>query len=458
MQYTTRLFFSLCAVFVACGSVENADSTHGDAIAHPEWSRNVSIYEVNLRQYSESGSFAEFEKHLPRLQEMGVGILWFMPVHPIGVQNRKGSLGSYYSVKDYFGINPEHGTMEDFRRLVKKVHAMGMYVLLDWVANHTACDNPLTMAHPEWFTQNEQGEFVPPVPDWSDVIDLDYSKRGLRDYQIKALKYWVEEADIDGYRCDVAGMVPLDFWKEARTELDKIKPVFMLAEWEGPELHENGFDMSYSWVAFKSMNKIAAGKMNATSLDSLLTVEAGSYPVDAYRMRFTSNHDENSWNGTVRERLGDGAAAFAVLAGTIPGMPLVYSGQEAGLDKRLAFFERDVIPWQEHKMGRLYQTLLNLKKDNQALWNGSHGGTMKRINTASANSVFAFIRHKAEDTVLVVLNLSDKTQTVTMQNTGFANQIFTDVFSGKPINITANMTFKLDSWGYKVLSKKGSKN
>lgn len=418
-------------------------------VRHPEWSRNLSIYEVNLRQYSDEGTFTAFARHLPRLKEMGVGILWFMPIHPIGEKNRKGTLGSYYAVKDYMAVNPEFGALEDFRRVVAEAHEMGMYVILDWVANHTAWDNPLTQSHPEWYTKNEDGEFVPPVPDWSDVIDLNYDQRGLWDYQMKALKYWVEQADIDGYRCDVAGMVPMAFWEEARAELQKLKPVFMLAEAEGPEFHEKAFDMTYAWDTHHLMNEIAQGRRDVTSLDLLLEHERETYPRSAYRMQFTSNHDENTWNGTVFERLGEAAEAFAVLTATMEGMPLVYSGQEAGLDKRLAFFEKDVIAWREHEFAELYTTLIHLKLENQALWNGEHGGALIPVRSSNEQAIFAFRRQAGSDRVFTVLNLSDTAKSATFSDS-LPTGDFREVFSDDSVALGPDLVLDLEPWGYRV--------
>ncbi|MCK4548385.1 MAG: alpha-amylase, partial [Candidatus Eisenbacteria sp.] len=384
-------------------------------VVHPLWSHNAGIYEVNVRQYSPGGTFAEFEKHLPRLKEMGIGILWFMPVHPIGEAKRKGTLGSYYSIKDYYAVNPEFGTLEEFTSLVSKIHEMGMHVIIDWVPNHSAWDNPLTMEHPDWYTKDEDGNMVPPVPDWSDVVDFNYDNRELWDYMIEAMKFWVRDVDVDGFRCDVAGMVPPEFWDRVRAELDAIKPVFMLAEAESPDLHTKAFDMTYAWKSFGLLNRMAESPGMVSSLDTHLKQDANAYPPDAYRMRFTTNHDENSWNGTVWERLDGGVKTFAVLTMTLPGMPLVYSGQEAGLDHRLEFFEKDLIPWRDHELEDLYSTLLNLKKENQALWNGVQGGRLLRIRTSHDRFVFAFVREKEDDGVFVLLNLSPREWVVTLE-------------------------------------------
>jgi glycosidase len=420
-------------------------------VAHPPWARDAAIYEVNVRQYTATGTFKEFETHLPRLKDLGVKILWFMPLHPIGEQNRKGLLGSYYSVQDYLKVNPEFGTMDEFKALVREIHSQGMYVIVDWVANHTAWDNPLAKDHPDWFTHDSTGSFVPPNPDWHDVIDLNYDNPQLRSWMIDALKFWVRETDIDGFRCDVAGMVPSDFWKQARAELDQIKPVFMLAEDENP-LQHHAFDMTYSWELMHLMNAIAKGDTTAKALDKYFERDAHRYSEDAYRMLFTDNHDENSWNGTVFERLGDGAPAFAVLTLTARGMPLIYSGDEAGLDKRLKFFERDPIEWKPDPIARLYTTLLQLKKDHPALWNGDAGGAMTYVPTSQNDAIFSFTRTKDEDKVLVILNLSPQRQTVTIRGRSAQGE-YHDLFTHEPETISVHGKFTLEPWAYRVLVK-----
>ncbi|MEO6489705.1 MAG: alpha-amylase family glycosyl hydrolase [Ferruginibacter sp.] len=265
-------------------------------LVHPEWSKNATIYEVNIRQYSPEGTFKAFEAHLPRLKALGVDILWLMPIHPIGEEKRKGKMGSYYSVKNYLTVNPEFGTMDDFKQLVKKIHGMGMHVILDWVANHSAWDNVLVAAHPGWYTKTLEGEFQPtPWYDWDDVIDLDYDKPAMRKYMTDAFKFWVKETDIDGYRCDVAGFIPVDFWDNVRKELDKIKPVFMLAEWESRDLYKHAFDMTYSWSLWNEMKSVTTGKKNIGGLVEYMAHDVNTVPVDAFRMTFTENHDKNSW-------------------------------------------------------------------------------------------------------------------------------------------------------------------
>ncbi|MCK5822638.1 MAG: alpha-amylase, partial [Bacteroidales bacterium] len=255
MKIIKKLFLVLIAVAIV--SCVNNNKKKSSSVKHPDWTKNKNIYEVNIRQYTDEGDFKSFEKHLPRLKQMGVDILWIMPVQPIGEKNKKGSLGSYYSIKDYLAVNPEFGTMDDFKHIVDKAHELKMYVILDWVANHTSWDNNLITEHPEWYTHDSLGNIVSPVEDWTDVADLNYYNNELRTYMINALEFWVKQTDIDGFRCDVAGMVPTDFWNDAREKLDKIKPVFMLAEWESPELQKHAFDMTYSWALNGLMNDIA---------------------------------------------------------------------------------------------------------------------------------------------------------------------------------------------------------
>ncbi|MEI6747876.1 MAG: alpha-amylase family glycosyl hydrolase [Bacteroidota bacterium] len=419
-------------------------------VKHPAWSKNLCIYEVNLRQYSKTGSIAEFEKQLPRLKEMGTDILWFMPIHPIGSLKRKGSLGSYYSVKDYKAIDPSYGTLADFKAMVKKCHEMGMYVIIDWVANHTSWDNQLIYDHPDWYSKDSLGNSISPF-DWTDVADLNYNNKDLRAYMINAMKYWLKETDIDGFRCDVAGMVPLDFWIDTRNQLDQIKPVFMLAEAEEAPLHQ-AFDMTYGWELYHLMNQIAKGKKNANDLLPYFAKNDSTYPSDAYRMYFTSNHDENSWNDTEYERLGDGVKTFAVLSATVPGMLLVYTGQEASLKKKLQFFEKDPVDWSDLSMIDFYKPLLALKKNNAALWNGVAGGSFNRIETNADNSIFAYLRIKDNAKIFVILNLSKTQQSITLKGDAYTGK-YRNIYTNEQVNYSKDMQLSLKPWEYIVLEK-----
>lgn len=445
----------ICACMISC-QPETKDNTPVNAkgkvaetgLTHPEWSKNLGIYEVNIRQYSKEGTLKKVEEDLERIHELGTGILWLMPIYPISEKNRKGPMGSYYAVQDYKAVNPEFGTMDDLKSFVDKAHSLGMYVILDWVANHSGWDNKWIEEKPEYYTRDSTGNIViPEGTDWTDVADLNYENEGLRKEMTDALKFWVKEANIDGYRCDVAGMVPVDFWNNVRLELDKIKPVFMLAEDEGTKLHEAAFDMTYGWHFHHIMNEIAKGEKTVAEIDKYVAEDMNKFKANDYRMLFTTNHDENSWNGTVFERMGDGAEAFGVLAFTFPGMPLVYSGQEAGMDKRLKFFDKDEIEWKEHAMFELFKKLLALKKKNPALWNGEAGGGLTRLKTGKDEAVYAFTRQKDDARVLVVLNLSKETQQVEIA--GLAGD-YTDVFTDEAQTVPNKWAIALPAWAYKV--------
>ena len=438
-------FLAIIVIFLSSCN-QKTEEVHAQKLQHPEWSKNLSIYEVNIRQYTEEGTFKAFAEHLPRIKELGTDILWLMPIHPIGEKNRKGTLGSYYAVKDYLAVNPDYGTEEDFQNLVNKIHELDMYVIIDWVANHSAWDNPLIESNPEWYTHNENGEIIAPVDDWTDVADFNYDVPEMQAYMTDALKYWVENFDIDGYRCDVAGMVPTEFWNNARTELDKIKPVFMLAEANIPGLHEKAFDMTYAWDMHFIWNEVAQGKKTIDDIVKKLDEEKTKFKPSDYRMYFTSNHDENSWKGTTFERLGNAAKSFAVLSVTLPGMPLIYSGQEACLDKQLEFFEKDVIDWEkECDLDQFYSTLLKLKKENPALWNGEFGGSMERIETSADDKIFAFKRVKDEYQVITILNLTNEDVQFDLKELS-NNENLKDVFTSESFTTSYN----LEAWDYKV--------
>ena len=381
--------------------------------SYPEKAKDMVIYEVNIRQYTPEGTFNAFADHLPRLEDLGVDILWIMPVQPIGEKNRKGELGSYYSIKDYTAVNPEFGTLEDFKSLVNEAHSRGMIVILDWVANHTSFDHPWTESK-GYHTTDSLGNIIwPEGTDWTDVADLNYENMDMQNDMIAALRYWVREADIDGYRCDVAGYVPMDFWNRAKDSLDVDKDLFMLAEWDEPEMHDDAFHMTYGWGLHHEMNGIAKGEKTVSDFVSFVNEDFERYPNDAIRMNFTTNHDENSWNGTVFERFGEGHKAYAVLAFTIQGMPLIYSGQEAGLDKRLAFFKKDSIDWSDVKYQSFYSKLAEIKKDNRALDNGQYGGKPEFIDTGN-DQVIAYKRIKDDNEVTTIINLSGEPQEVSL--------------------------------------------
>ncbi len=444
------LFVVLALVVAMTGCKMKKPAGNAGTKQHVEWSRRATIYEVNIRQYTQEGTLKAFEKELPRLQKMGVDILWLMPVNPLGKKNRKGTLGSYYSVSDYLSVNPEYGTKQDLIDLVKKAHELDMRVIIDWVANHTSWDNVLITQHPDWYKKDPAGNIISPVRDWTDVAGLDYSKPELRKYMTDALIYWIKETDIDGYRCDVAGMLPISFWHDAIPELKKIKPVFMLAEDEGPKMHDTGyFDATYSWQLYHLMNDIYKGKMTADKLDSLYADEAKRFPPDAFRMRFTTNHDENSWNGTEYERLGDGAKAFAVLTFTFPGIPLIYTGQESALNKRLRFFDKDTINWGSYPLESFYTHLTQLKKKNKLIAAGDVGGDFVKVASSNDKAVFAFLRKKPHRQMFVLLNLSPAAQEVKLIGSEFTGH-YREAFTGHPKDWREGEKVKLGPWEYFV--------
>ncbi|MBA4275893.1 alpha-amylase family glycosyl hydrolase [Flavobacterium sp.] len=422
-------------------------------IKHPEWSKNATIYEVNVRQFTPEGTFKAFESHLPRLKAMGVDIIWLMPINPIGVEKRKGTLGSYYSVKDYYGVNPEFGTLEDLKALVKKIHGLGMHVIVDWVANHSAWDNALAKDHPDWYSKTPEGNFQPtPWYDWEDIIDFDFENPELRKYMTDALKYWVKETDIDGYRCDVAGFIPVDFWENARAELDEIKPVFMLGEWESRDLHKKAFDMTYSWSLWDKMHAVTKDHKSLAGLIEYMAHDVSTFPKDAYRMTFTENHDKNSWEGNQYSNFGDGLEASMVLACTVNGMPLVYSGQEAGLNRSLKFFDKDLIEWTSHPFTAIYTKLFDLKHKNQALWNGAYGGEMIRIFNDKPEQVLSFSRSKNGNQVIPIINYSDKPVTVKL-NSKYQKGTYKELFSNAEYVLKGDDVIALAPWKYLVLVK-----
>jgi glycosidase len=410
------------------------------------------IYEVNVRQFSKEGTFVEVQKALPRLKAMGVDILWLMPINPIGVKNRKGSLGSYYAVKDYKGINPEFGTLNDFKSLVNEAHNQGMRLIIDWVANHSSPDNVwLDQGHKDWYTLDSMGNVQPTIgTDWWDVADLNYDNQAMRKEMIASMKYWVQECNIDGFRCDVAGWVPMDFWLQARKELETVKPLFMLAESEGADQHQ-AFDMTYGWEFHHIMNKIAQGKAKPSEILTYKEKDK-EYPKNAIRMYFTSNHDENSWNGTEMERMGDARFVMAVLSYALNGMPLIYNGQETSLNRRLLFFEKDQINWDKMDLVAFYSTLNALKHRN-VLLAADRYEAYEKIELLNGGTVIAIRRlsntyPSAE--VVFYLNLSAEKQTVKGPSDSKAQ--WTNVFSGKRFK-KVNKPFKLAPWGYMVIEK-----
>jgi glycosidase len=422
----------------------------GVEIANAEWTRDAVLYQLNTRQFTQQGTFAAAQTHLPRLADMGVDIIWLMPIHPIGELNRKGSLGSPYAVRDYRAVNPDFGTEAEFRAFVDEAHRLGMKVILDWVANHSAFDNPLTEAHPEWYTRSPEGALMSPVgTDWSDVADFDYSQPGLRRYMTESLIYWVREFGIDGYRADVAGYVPTDFWETARAELDTIKPVFMLAEWEQRDLHARAFDATYGWGWKEAMQRLVKDGSGAGAMRGYYAGQSETWPRAAMRMVYTENHDQNSWDGVAAQIYGPAYEAAIALSFTGSGLPLVYNGQEADNDRQLQFFERDPIVWREGQRADLFRKLIALKTAEPALHNGRFGAAMVEVPTNQTADVYAFTRGEKGARVFAVFNLSPRPHSITFQHARH-HGTYTDALSGAAAQFTGGEALDLPAWGYRI--------
>lgn len=445
------VYLTSCQNPAPAESLETAPKVDSTVLSmHPVWTKQSSIYEVNIRQHTPEGTFNAFRKKLPELKELGVEILWIMPIQPIGEKNRKGGLGSYYSIKDYTAVNPEFGTLDDFKKMVNAAHDAGFKVVLDWVANHTAWDAVWMEQHPDWYTTVD-GKIIAPVEDWSDVADLNYENEDMRKAMLDAMKFWVNETNIDGYRCDVAMMVPMDFWDKTRTTLDSIKPIFMLAEAEGPEFHTKAFDMTYGWEFHHILNQIAKGEMTVGDLDTYQSKVDSLYPTDAYRMFFTTNHDENSWNGTVFERMPDDYKSFFVLCSTFPnGMPLIYSGQEYGLNKRLDFFEKDTISASDSALFSFYKKVIALKMTHPALQNGNYQGDFQPIPLDSKGKLYAYTREKDGEMLMILLNFSDHTSGFSIPERAM-QQEWTDVITNESINISSRAAISIPAHSFLLL-------
>ena len=417
------------------------------------WAHHTNIYEVNIRQYSHAGTLNAFAEHLSRLKDMGVETLWFMPLQPIGKLHRKGTLGSYYSISDYISINPEYGVLDDFKLLVEEAHRYNMKVIIDWVANHTSWDHVWTQSYPDFFSKNEYGDFRPPYPDWADVIHLNYGNKELWLAMANSMRFWVKNFDIDGFRCDMAHLVPLDFWEYARTELDSEKKLFWLAETEEPNYHEV-FDVSYTWEFLHVMESYWKRETNIHGLDAVLSRYENAFPKNAIRMFFTSNHDENSHSGSEYERMGYAAKAFAVLCATWNGIPLVYSGQELPNSQRLKFFEKDPIHWSGNfGLHNFYKTLLELHRDHPALRAADENVGTYRIPTSADEKIFSYQRKIGQREVLVILNLSaieDLHFEIRGEN---VSGIYRNVFTGDATDLTVNKDMTIKAWDYLLFKK-----
>ncbi|MFT3843553.1 MAG: alpha-amylase family glycosyl hydrolase [Lacibacter sp.] len=417
------------------------------------WAHSTNIYEVNLRQYTAEGTFAAFAEHLPRLKDMGIEVIWLMPVTPISEKNRKGSLGSYYACSSYVKINPEFGTIDEFKSLVKQIHDLGMRVIIDWVANHTGWDHEWTLTHPEYYTQDDKGHFKPPVESWEDVIHLNFYNPALRNAMIEAMRFWITDCSIDGFRCDMAMLVPAEFWFEARTALDAERELFWLGEFDqwGDEPYAHVFDASYTWHWMHTTEEFSKGKRKMVELDHVLSDYHQKKPFGHLHSFFTSNHDENSWNGTEYEKYGNLAIPLAVFSCTWNGVPLIYSGQELPNKKRLRFFDKDEIEWTgDIQLHNLYKKLLQLRKAHPALLAAHRDVITWRIATDYPDQLFCFVRMNQGRAVIVVLNFSDAPLTFQLHDLRVRG-MFENVFTGEHKDATDS--FFVDAWGYSVMMK-----
>ena len=429
----------------------------------PEWARDAVIYEVNIRQYTPEGTFAAFEENLSTLKDMGVTTLWLMPIHPISQTKRAGTLGSYYSVSDYRAVNPEFGTEETFRHLVETAHSMGFHVMLDWVANHTGWDCAWVKEHPDWYTQDANGNVISPEGmGWPDVADLNYDSAEMRAEMIACMKYWVEEYDIDGFRCDYANGAPVDFWEDARKELETVKPVLMLAEDNTvKDLLKSAFDFNYNWDLYEALISISRGTKQANVAKIYIPT---NLPDGAFTLNFLDNHDKNAYEHTIIDAIGtDALPAMFSFIYTIPGAPLIYTGDEIGLDHAIAFMERDTVNWESGTKDyrEFLAALAAVRSEHAALGCGNYGGAIQYTDLGNKN-VLAFSREKDGDTVLCLFNLSKKEQTVDLS--AFLDQSETVLVCGEgpeTWNLNAHSVGEealsgevtLQPWSYWILSR-----
>ncbi len=406
---TAWILLAVTVLGAGCSSARpEAVPTESEA---PDWTATAVLYEVNLRQYTKSGTINEFSEHLDTLKDMGVNTLWFMPIHPISVTNRSGRLGSYYSVSDYRDVNPEFGTKEDFKALVDKAHEMGFHVMLDWVANHTGWDNAWITEHPDWYTQKDGKIISPEGMGWPDVADLNYDNADMRKEMIECMKFWVEEFDVDGFRCDYAAGVPEDFWREARIELDKVKDIYMLEEDLGGQAAANlefGFDSNYATKVYETLLAVAKDGKTADKIKLYMpSTDNNTFP-----MYYLDNHDVNSWDRTIDEAFPeDVLPSMYSLIFTLPGIPMLYSGDEIAYNKNIAFMEKDTINWD--RTGKDYRSLIKelslLKAEHPALGSTNTGEGFEVLDLGNKN-IFAYKRASGDDEIICVFNLSKRAQ------------------------------------------------
>lgn len=421
-----------------------------------DWTNTAIIYEVNVRQYTEEGTFASFSEHLERLKELGVNTLWFMPIYSISELNKKGTLGSYYSIRDYKSVNSEFGTLEEFKELVNTAHSMGFHVILDWVANHTGWDHTWITEHPEFYVKDENGNIIFPLnTDWTDVAQLDYTNSDMRAAMIDAMKFWVEEVDIDGFRCDYAQGVPIDFWESARDSLDKVKPIYMVAEdgTNSDSLLNAAFDSNYNFDLYDALKLSSSVPNTADDLEKYIDK---NLPYGAFKMNFIDNHDKNTYDGTLEERFGaDCLGALYTLVFTAEGMPLIYSGNEEDINISLEFFEKDNIDFGDYKYTEFLTRLCGIKTAYEPLYNGTAGGNVRMISDNN-KSVIAYERVKNGKKITVIVNVSGNEQTVKYDSKISSGTILlhgdkTGIIDEEETTIDTKKLNNLSAWEYYII-------
>lgn len=417
-----------------------------EPLKHPDWAYNATIYELNTRQFTQEGTFVAAEAELPALKALGIDIIWIMPVQPIGEVGRKGTLGSYYAIKDYCAFNPEFGTREDFVSFLNTAHDLGMSVILDWVANHTAPDNAWTNNY-DWYYRDSLGNLMVQY-DWTDIAKLNYGNQDMRNEMLKSMRWWLDSIGIDGFRCDVAMEVPTDFWEWAFDSLRVDYPsLFALSEAEKPELNQKAFDMYYGWELHHLMNDVAQSKKTVDDLWDYFAKADTVFPDYAIRMNFTSNHDENSWNGTEFERMGKASGVMAAFTYVVPGMPLIYTGQEYANNHRLAFFDKDVIERNHTPEFAMYQDLNQVRKDNPVLWSNELGAPMQRV-VCDNPDIFACVRTNGDNTVIGIFNFSPQEQSFALQTEGLEGDY--TCICGMPVHLGAADHITLKPWEWLI--------
>lgn len=436
------------------------------------WARDGVIYEIFPRAFSPQGNFAGVTAELDRLKELGINILWLMPIHPVGRERAKGSIGSPYAVRDYYAINPDYGTAADLKRLVSEAHRRGMRVIIDIVANHTSWDSVM-MRTPAFYTHDAAtGKIIPPVADWADVADLNYDNPQLRAYMTDMLKFWLREYDLDGFRCDVAGMVPTDFWDHARTELERVKPdIFMLAEWHEPELLLKAFDADYSWPVHSALTDVLMGNAPAGVLRAAWEEEQAKWPRGSLHMRFSDNHDERRAIARFGERA---ALAASALVFTLDGVPMLYNGMEVGDTTESgapALFEKLPVFWQiaerRPEFPRFYRQIIALRSRSAALRRGS----TEWLRNSDESRVVTYVRRTDAEELLVAINFSNRPFAGTVEAAGAGGEggrgfadVTPDVQPPLPPDAPAPEhnartrtvglpALALDAWGYRIFRR-----